>query len=85
MCKRFQDIFSLYIPDWVLNPFDASTSTESLSVQEQLISLQSDFELKSAFSIGGYEKFWIQEKLRVRYPIISEQIKMLSLPSLAVI
>ena len=57
MNTRFKDIFSLSIPDWLLNPFEAELMTEKVEIQEDLVSLQNDFKLKPAFSIGGYETF----------------------------
>ena len=64
MNTQFKDIFYLSIPDWLLNPFEAELMTEKVEIQEHLVSLQNDFELKSAFSIGGNETFWLQGKLR---------------------
>jgi len=83
-CRRFEDILNLNIPDWVLNPFDnrPSNSEESISVQEELIELSSNEELKPMFD-KGYDKYWLQKEIPALYPAlwIYVQKLLISFPS----
>ena len=61
--RRFQDILHLDIPDWVLNPFARGKTQipdidESILIQEQLIELSTNEELKPMFE-QGYHTFWL--------------------------
>uniref|UniRef100_A0A5S6QNP4 Uncharacterized protein n=1 Tax=Trichuris muris TaxID=70415 RepID=A0A5S6QNP4_TRIMR len=49
--ERFQDILSLEVPDWVINPFSA-VENAGLQLQEELLELQANEELKSKFKLG---------------------------------
>ena len=39
-----------------------------LELQEELIILKNDFEIKSSFKINSYHDFWQQESIPDRYP-----------------
>ena len=46
-------------------------------LQETFSDLQTDLELKVNFSKERYESFWTQQKLRQKYPIIWEEVRLL--------
>ena len=55
---RFNDLFSLEIPGWVIDPF-TEPSTEVLThLEEELVSLQNDEDLKPKFKTS-YQAFWM--------------------------
>ncbi|KAG8239097.1 hypothetical protein J437_LFUL011705 [Ladona fulva] len=61
----FEDRLLLEIPDWVINPF---VDIEEFGVlEEELIGLQIDVELKPKFKIN-YQEFWLQKEVSDRYP-----------------
>ncbi|XP_072400769.1 SCAN domain-containing protein 3-like [Diabrotica undecimpunctata] len=66
--NRFQDILGLIIPDWVLEPFSSLEPAE-LSLQEELIELSKNEELKVKFK-NGYQEFWLQCQISVLYPAL---------------
>ncbi|KHJ43196.1 hypothetical protein D918_06763 [Trichuris suis] len=47
--RRFQDILCMVIPDWVINPL-SNVDDEEISLQEELLDLQSNVELKARLS-----------------------------------
>lgn len=69
MCTRFEDILSLEIPDWILDPFNSCPSEGDLSptLEEELIELVANEELKPKFKLG-YQAFWLQNEIRQLYP-----------------
>lgn len=67
------------IPDWITDPFGFDASSVKLEIQEDFISLQNDFELKPAFKKKGYQAFWLQSQLRLKYSSIWSQIEVLFL------
>ena len=67
--QRFEDILHLDIPDWVLNPFARGKTQipdidESILIQEQLIELSTNEELKPMFE-QGYHTFWLQKEITI--------------------
>jgi hypothetical protein len=50
----------MILPDWVLEPF-SNLQTE-LSLQEELIELSTNEELKMKLK-NGYQEFWLQRKI----------------------
>ena len=63
MIERYQDFINMEIPDWVLNPFAyVCASDTSFVIQEKLIAVKNNFELKPLFK-KLYVDFWLQ-KLR---------------------
>uniref|UniRef100_A0A5S6QJH8 Uncharacterized protein n=1 Tax=Trichuris muris TaxID=70415 RepID=A0A5S6QJH8_TRIMR len=61
-----EDILSLEVPDWVINPFSA-VENAGLQLQEELLELQANEELKSKFRLG-YRIFWLQRDISRFYP-----------------
>ncbi|KFD64075.1 hypothetical protein M514_23785 [Trichuris suis] len=79
--SRFEDILSVAIPDWVINPF-ASIEDEEISLQLELLDLQSNAELKPKLA-EGYQRFWLQKQIPVLYPTVWAVVKrwLIRLPS----
>ena len=75
MTRRFQDIFSLEVPDWVIDPQHQSSMEGAGVVEEELISLQNDIELKPKLS-NSYQDFWLQKAVRERYPAVWNKVKL---------
>lgn len=70
--QRFEDILHLNVPDWVLNPFargQTQSHAESIEIQEQLIEISTNEELKPMFQ-QGYHKFWLQKQIPIFYPAL---------------
>jgi hypothetical protein len=63
--NRFQYVFNMIIPDWVLKPF-SNLQTAELSLQEDLIELSTNEELKLKLK-NIYKKFWLQRQIPVLY------------------
>lgn len=83
MIERYQDLINMEIPDWVLNPFTyVCGSDTNLVIQEDLIAVKNDFELKPLFK-KSYADFWLQKEIPERYPNLWEAIKLyfLAFPS----
>jgi hypothetical protein len=74
MTERFKDLLSMGIPDWVTNPF--SDIGKMGVLEEELMELQNDFELKPKFKIS-YQEFWFQKEIPGRYPEVWREIKKL--------
>lgn len=77
MVRRFQDLSKLVIPEWVVDPFTADSSSASIEVQESLIGLQTDEEMKAHFRMMGIESFWAKVSNSPQYSNIWEQVKLL--------
>ncbi|GBP43078.1 hypothetical protein EVAR_96340_1 [Eumeta japonica] len=63
---RFEDILSMKIPPWIINPFD-ETEVENVILQEELLELSTNEEPKVTFKTG-YQKFWLQAEIPEKYP-----------------
>ncbi|CAH1098941.1 unnamed protein product, partial [Psylliodes chrysocephalus] len=63
---RFEDIRSMEIPPWIINPFD-KTEVENVILQEELLELSTNEELKVTFK-RGYQKFWLRAEIPEKYP-----------------
>jgi hypothetical protein len=61
--NRFHDVLNMIIPDWVLKPF-SNLQTAELSLQEELIELSTNEELKLKLK-NGYQEFWLQRQIRL--------------------
>jgi len=48
---RFEDILTMEIPPWIINPFD-ETEVENVILQEELLELSTNEELKVKFKEG---------------------------------
>lgn len=71
--NRFQDVLNMFIPDWVLEPFSSFQKAE-LSLQEELIELSTNEELKFKFK-NGYQEFWLQKQIPALYPTVWATVK----------
>ncbi|KAL4090872.1 hypothetical protein QTP88_025634 [Uroleucon formosanum] len=65
--ERFQDILNMDIPDWVLDPFSNVNTAESSQLEEQLLELTTNVEIKFKFK-NGYQEFWLQKPIMELYP-----------------
>ncbi|KFD46419.1 hypothetical protein M513_12684 [Trichuris suis] len=65
--SRFENILSVVIPDWVINPF-ASIEDEEISLQLELLDLRSNAELKPRLAEGD-QRFRLQKQIPVRIPL----------------
>ena len=54
------------IPPWIINPFD-ETEVENVILQEELLELSTNEELKVKFK-RGYQTFWLQAEIPEKYP-----------------
>ena len=59
---RFQDVFQLEVPDWIIDPFGNITSEHGI-IEEERITLQSDIELKAKFRTS-YQSLWLQNEIK---------------------
>ena len=75
MTSRFQDIFFLEVPDWVIDPQHESSLEGAAVLEEELISLRNDIELKPKLS-NFYQDFWLQKAVRERYPAVWNKVKL---------
>ena len=65
--ERYQDILNLEIPDWVLDPFSNVNTAISPHLEEELIELTTNEEIKIKFK-NGYQEFWLQKPIPQLYP-----------------
>jgi hypothetical protein len=66
---RFEDILSMEIPRWVVNPFQCSDGTDDIEIQEELAELTSNEQLKATFhKEEQLTQFWIQPTISRLYP-----------------
>ena len=63
MSVRFNDIFSLEIFNWVIDPFSTTVPT---TLGEEIVSFQNDEDPKSKFK-NSYQAFWMQAVISKRY------------------
>lgn len=73
--NRFQDILNMNIPDWVLEP-SSNLETAELSLQEELIELSTNEELKAKLK-NRYQEFWLQRQIPVLYPAVWVTVRKL--------
>jgi hypothetical protein len=76
MSERFEDLLLTEIPDWVIHPF--SHTDEVCVVEEELIQLRNDNELKPKFKKSNQD-FWLQNEICDRYPALWTEIRKLLL------
>ncbi|KFD65996.1 hypothetical protein M514_03174 [Trichuris suis] len=62
--RRFDDVLSLVVPNWELDSFIANPLNVDIYLQEELIDLQSNEEIKPRME-RGYEYFWLREEIPV--------------------
>lgn len=65
--ERFQDILNLEIPEWVLDPFSYANTLVSSQLEEELLELTTNEEIKFKFK-NGYQEFWLQKQISQLYP-----------------
>ena len=70
---RFQDAFQLEVPDWIIDTF--CDIYENGILEEELITLKSDLELKPKFQIS-YQSFWLQSEIKERYLRVWDRVKL---------
>ena len=75
MSVRFNDLFSLEIPGWVIDPFTEPSIEVPTHQEEELVSLQNDEDLKPKFKTS-YQAFWMQTATPKRYPTLWKDIKL---------
>ena len=56
---RFYYLFPLNIPDFIIDPFNCNISEIDPSIQEGIIYIQNDSELKILYTNKGYTKCWL--------------------------
>ncbi|CAH2017453.1 unnamed protein product [Acanthoscelides obtectus] len=69
--SRFEDILTMVIPPWIINPYGDVEETNVI-IQEELTELSTNEELKVQFK-NGYQQFWLQNNIPVTYPFIVHQ------------
>ena len=75
MTSSFQDIFSLEVPDWVIDPQHESSLEGAGVLEGELISLRNDIELRPKLS-NSYQDFWLQKAVRERYPAVWNKVQL---------
>lgn len=73
--RRFHDVLSMVVPNWVIDPL-ASDEDAELHLQEELVELQSNDELKPRLR-QGYAAFWLQKQIPILYPRLWYVVKRL--------
>ncbi|CAH2014383.1 unnamed protein product [Acanthoscelides obtectus] len=66
--SRFEDIFTMVIPPWIINPYGDIEETNVI-IQEELTEPSTNEELKVQFK-NGYQQFWLQNNIPVTYPVL---------------
>ncbi|KAF2905536.1 hypothetical protein ILUMI_00640 [Ignelater luminosus] len=65
---RFEDILTMVIPQWIINPYGDIEETDVM-LQEELIGISTNEELKVQFR-NGYQEFWLQKDIPVTYRVL---------------
>lgn len=76
MEERFYDILNLEIPEWVINPFLNIENINERYIEEELIDLQNDEEIKPKFK-NFYQEVWLQKEIQKKYPGLWAIVKKL--------
>ncbi|KAK9888647.1 hypothetical protein WA026_000875 [Henosepilachna vigintioctopunctata] len=78
---RFEDMLTMNIPLWIINPFD-EMEVANVVLQEELLELSTNEELKVKFR-KGYQTFWLQAEIPKTYPGLWEIARkfLISFPS----
>lgn len=66
--SRFEDILTLAIPPWIVDPYGNIEETD-VSLQEELIELSTNEELKVQYR-NGYQQFWLRKDIPGTYPVL---------------
>ena len=75
MSVRFNDLFSLEISSWVIDPFTEPSTEVPTHLKEELVSLQNDKDLKPKFKTSN-QAFWMQTAIPKRYSTLWKDIKL---------
>ena len=75
MSVRFNNLFSLVIPGWVINLFIEPSTEVPTHLEEELVSLQNDEDLKLKFKTS-YQAFWMQTAIPKYYLNLWKDIKL---------
>ena len=75
MSVRFNDLFSLEIPGWVIDLFTEPSTEVPTHLEEELVSLQNDKDLTPKFKTS-YQAFRIQTVIPKCYPTLWKDIKL---------
>ena len=75
MSVRFNNLFSLEIPGWVIDPFTEPSTEVPTHLKEELVSLQNHEDLKPKFKTF-YQAFWMQTAIPKCYPTLWKDIKL---------
>ncbi|KFD61358.1 hypothetical protein M514_12069, partial [Trichuris suis] len=78
MHERYEDILTVTIPPWILDPYSNANEIETF-LQEELIELQANEELKPRFK-SGYSHFWLQYQIAALYPELWKVVKKFLVP-----
>ena len=78
MSVRFNDLFSLEIPSWVIDPFTEPSTEVPTDLEEELVSLPNNEDLKPNYKTS-YQAFWMQTAIPKRYPTLWIDIKLFSI------
>uniref|UniRef100_A0A5S6QFW0 DUF4371 domain-containing protein n=1 Tax=Trichuris muris TaxID=70415 RepID=A0A5S6QFW0_TRIMR len=78
MCERYEDILSMEIPHWILEPFSSIQEAE-IRLQDELIELQTNEELRPRLK-SGYHRFWLQHQIADLYPRLWNVVKKFLIP-----
>ncbi|XP_026475840.1 protein ZBED8-like [Ctenocephalides felis] len=80
--KRFEDIMEMNIPDWIFDPFTSGITEDSPELQEELMEIMTNEELKFKFK-SGYQQFWLQKEIPTAYPQVWSVIEkfLIAFPS----
>jgi len=76
MADRYQEVLSLKIPDWMVNPFLDVNYEETGVEVEELITIKHEIELRPKFRIS-YKDFWLQDTMPVCYPVLWNKVQLL--------
>jgi len=72
--KRYQYLLNMVILEWVLEPSVNVSVEVPVSLQEELIDLSTNEELKFKLQLG-YQEFWLQRKISTLYPTLWVEVK----------
>ena len=75
MSVRFNELLSLEIPGWMIDPFIEPSTEVPTHLEEKLVSLQNDEDLKPKFKTS-YQAFWMQTVIPKHYQTLWKDIKL---------
>ncbi|CAH1972252.1 unnamed protein product [Acanthoscelides obtectus] len=70
--SRFEDILTMVIPPWIINPYGDIEETNVI-IQEELTELSTNEELKVQIK-NGYQQIWLQNNI----PLLSKTIAIIA-------